>query len=83
MQINDKKFLYIVKVSKIINLSEILPQGNSRFITGGDGNITLQQAANDSTNTLPTGTVLAVRTAPTSSVDQVTLPSIPAPNILT
>ena len=64
-----------------LNLSELLPQGNSRFITGGDGNITLQQTANDSTNTLPTGTVLAVRTAPTSSVDQVTLPSIPAPNI--
>ena len=64
-----------------LNLSELLPQSNSRFITGGDRNITLQQTANDSTNTLPTGTVLAVRTAPTSSVDQVTLPSIPAPNI--
>ena len=63
------------------NISELLPQAISRFISGSDGNITLQQTTSNSNNTLPAGTVLAVRSAPTTSIEQITLPNAPLQNL--
>ena len=64
------------------NLSDIFPPAISRFISGADGNISVQQSTSNSTNTLSPGTVLAVRAATNKTLEQHQLPSaVPQPNI--
>ena len=63
------------------NLTEIFPQTISRVISGTDGNIAVQKSTGSSNNTLSTETVLAVRAATTKTLEQLSLPSAPQPNI--
>ena len=63
------------------NLTDIFPQAISRLISGTDGSIAVQKSASHSNNTLSSETVLAVRAATTKTLEQLSLPSAPQPNL--